>query len=154
LEIPRGRGLGAIAKLKPGIGLDRFQSELAVRTATLASQFPSTNRDLRFAVTRVSSFLLGDRLLLLRWLMIAVLLLLRVAAANASGIWLAQWLRQQHRVVIQLCLGASKRRFRSTWVQLGGGKESQSTRCASRLISRSWDTGLALRCRLVVEAQR
>jgi predicted permease len=105
-----GGGLGAIALLKPGVRVDRFQSELAVRATALASQFSSTNRDVRFKATGITSFLLGDRLLLLRWLMISVLLLLLVAMANAGGIWLAQWLRQQRRVSIQLCLGASKSR--------------------------------------------
>jgi predicted permease len=105
-----GGGLGAVAMLKPGVGIEPFQSELAVRCAALASQFPATDRNIRFSAIRISSFLLGDRLLILRWLMIAVLLLLLVAMANAGGIWLAQWLRQQRRVSIQLCLGASKSR--------------------------------------------
>ncbi len=122
-----GGGLGAIARLKPGVRIERFQSELAVRTAALASQFPSTNRNVRFAATRVTSFLLGDRLLILRWLMTAVLLLLLVAMANASGIWLAQWLRQQRRIAIQLCLGASQWRVlkeQAAQVLLLGGAAS------------------------------
>ncbi len=122
-----GGGLGAIAMLKPGIRIERFQSELAVRTAALASQFPAANHDVRFAATSISSFLLGGRLLLLHWLMIAALLLLLVAMANASGIWLAQWLRQQRRVSIQLCLGASKWRIlaeQTAQVLLLGGAAS------------------------------
>ena len=104
-------GLGTIARLKPGVRRDAFQSELSVRAAALASQYPATNRDVRFAATGISSYLLGDRLLLLRWLMLASLLLLLVAMANAGGIWLAQWLRQQRRIAIQLALGASKWRI-------------------------------------------
>ncbi len=103
-----GGGLGVVARLKPEVRIEGFRAELAVRANTLASQFPSTNREIRFEAVSITSFLLGNRLLLLRWLMLAVLLLLLVAMANASGIWLAQWLRQQRRVAIQLCLGASK----------------------------------------------
>jgi predicted permease len=106
-----GGGLGVIARLKPGVAMKTFQSELNVRATALASEFPSTNRSLHFVAGRISSFLVGNRILVLRWLMVAVLLLLTVAMANASGIWLAQWLRQQRRVAIQMSLGASKSRI-------------------------------------------
>jgi len=124
----RGAGaLGVIALLRPGVRLERFRSELLVRSAVLESQFPSTNRDVRFTATNIVSFLLGDRLLVLRWLTIAVMLLLLVAMANAGGIWLAQWLRQQHRISIQLSLGASKWRVgkeQAAQVLLLGGAAS------------------------------
>ncbi len=108
----RGAGaLGAIAMLKPGVPMERFGSELSVRASSLAAQFPSTNRDLRFTATSINSFLLGGRLRLLHWLTMAVLLLLLIGMANAGGIWLSQWLRQQRRVSIQLLLGASEWRI-------------------------------------------
>jgi putative ABC transport system permease protein len=100
-------GLGVIARLKPAVRMERFQAELDSRSTALASGFPATNRDIRFAATDAASFLLGNRLRLLHWLMAAVLVLLTVSLANAGGIWLAQWLRQQRHVSIQLALGAS-----------------------------------------------
>jgi putative ABC transport system permease protein len=106
-----GGGLSAIARLRSGVSIEEFRSELRFRGGALESQFPATNRNLQFGTSRISDFLLGDRLILLRWLMIAVLLLLLIAMANAGGIWLAQWLRQQRRIAIQLSLGATRSRI-------------------------------------------
>ncbi len=102
-------GLGAVVKLKPATTPQQFQAILDARSTALASQFPATNRNLRFTSNSLTVSLLGDRLPLLRWLMMAALVLLLVAMANASGIWLAQWTRQQRQAAIQICLGASAR---------------------------------------------
>ena len=110
-------GLGAIVKLKPAVSPQQFQSAMDARSAALASQFPATHRDLHFTSSSLTVSLLGDRLPLLRWLTIAALILLLVAMANASGIWLAQWTRQQRQAGIQMCLGASARQV-LTW-QMG-----------------------------------
>ena len=110
-------GLGAVLKLKPAVSPQQFQASLDARSAALASQFPVTNRDLHFASNSLTVSLLGDRLPLLRWLTLAALVLLLVAMANASGIWLAQWTRQQRQAAIQMCLGASARQV-LTW-QMG-----------------------------------
>ncbi|HEY3835489.1 MAG TPA: ABC transporter permease, partial [Bryobacteraceae bacterium] len=105
-----GGGLGVIARLKDGMRRDGFQSELDLRASRLAAEFPATNRNLKFTADTLTAFLLGDRLVLLRWLTVAAVLLLVIAMANAGGIWLAQWLRQQRRIAIQISLGASRRR--------------------------------------------
>jgi predicted permease len=97
----RGPGsLGTIARLRPRA---HFVDELAARSQALASQVPGV----AFRARDLNTVMLGDRLKLLRWLLAAVVVVLLVAMANGSGIWLAQWLRQQRQVSIQLALGAS-----------------------------------------------
>ena len=132
-------GLGVIARLRPGVGKARFQSELDSRAAVLGFEFPATNRDLRFGATDLSTFLIGDRLRLLYWLMISVLILLLVALANASGIWLAQWLRQQRQVSIQIALGASVGRVwaeQAAQVLLLGGAATLPSQPSRQLVLR------------------
>ena len=93
-------GLGAIVRLRPGVSLSQFDAELQARSTGLAAQFPGSNAGVAFVAGDLASALLGERLRLLQWLLAAVVTLLLVAMANASGIWLAQWLRQQRQAAI------------------------------------------------------
>ncbi len=102
-------GLGAIARLRPGASVHQFSEELKASSHALAAQHPGTHAELLFVARDLTSVLMGDRLRLLDWLLAAVGTLVLVAMANASGIWLAQWLKQQRHAAIQLTLGASLR---------------------------------------------
>ncbi len=102
-------GLGAIARLGPTGQPGQFQAELEARSNELAERFPVTSRELKFRAGDLTTALIGDRVKLLYWMWAAIGTLLLISIANASGIWLAQWLRQQRAAGIQLCLGASKR---------------------------------------------
>ena len=104
----RGAGqLGAVARLKRGVSRQQFASELEARAGALAAAFPDTNRDLHFTTRPLGLFLLGERLTLVGWMSVAVLILLLISMANASGVWLAQWLKQQRNASIKRSLGAS-----------------------------------------------
>jgi putative ABC transport system permease protein len=86
------------------------QVEVIARLRPGAGQFAAALDGTTFAAADLSTTLLGDRLHLLNWLLAAVVTLVLVAMANASGIWLAQWLKQQRQASIQLVLGAPLRR--------------------------------------------
>lgn len=102
-------GLGAIARLAAGGQARQFQSELNARSSELAERFAATNKEVRFRTEDLNASLIGSRFKLIYWMWAAIATLLLISVANASGIWLAQWLRQQRSAGIQLCLGASMR---------------------------------------------
>jgi len=101
---PRGAGgPEAIARLRDSASLASLRAELAAR--------PPETGDVRFEAQPLATFLLGDRRQLLEWLLAAVAILLAVATANASGVWIAKWIRQQRHTSIKLALGASMGRL-------------------------------------------
>ena len=106
----RGAGaLGAIVRLRSGVRAQQLQAELDARAIELAERFPATNKELQFRAADLTKSLLGARVKLLYWLWAAIGTLLLISVANASGIWLAQWLRHQRAAGIELSLGASMR---------------------------------------------
>jgi len=108
------RGIGAldaIVRLKAGVARGQFDAEMEARANALAVEFPQSNREVQFTALPLGEFLLGDRLELLKWLLGAVAILLLISIANASGVWLAQWLKQQRHAAIKLSLGATMQRL-------------------------------------------
>ncbi len=100
-EMRQARSLHVIARLTPDSGAARYAEELK----------PRFTDGLIVSPHNLTGLLLGDRLRLLNWLFAAVVVLLLVAMANAGGIWLAQWLKQQRHAAIQLALGAERVRL-------------------------------------------
>ena len=60
-------------------------------------QFTATIDGVSYRARNLTERVLGDRLRLIRWLFAAVVALVLVAMANASGISIAQWLKQQQK---------------------------------------------------------
>ena len=100
-----------MARLTQSATLSQFSLELEARASALAVEFPVSNQDVQLVASPLGFYMLGERLSLLKWLLAAVAILLMISIANSSGVWLAQWLKQQRYAVIKRALGASTTRI-------------------------------------------
>lgn len=104
-------GLGAVARLRPGVTLTRGQQDLASISAALAREFSTTNRDrtLRMSFLRDRTLgIAGNGLLLL---MAAALLFMLIGCANVANLLLARGLARQREFAVRVAIGAGRTRI-------------------------------------------
>ncbi len=104
-------GLGAVARLRPGVSLAQAQQDLASISATLAHEFPLINRDriLRMAYLHDRTLATARKGLWL--LMAAALMFLLIGCANAANLLLARGFARQQEIAVRLAIGAGRTRI-------------------------------------------
>jgi putative ABC transport system permease protein len=118
----------AIARLKPGVGLQQAQSEMDAIASRLEKEYPDTNKDVGIRLVSLQKELVeGEqpRLLLLFGALLTVLL---ITCANLAGLLSARASARQKESAIRSALGAGRRRLvrqllteSMLMVLLGGG---------------------------------
>src|SRR5262249_47826184 len=107
LQPPTRRGpyfLTGVARLKPGVSLDRARIEMnALKSSFSGEQF-------HFNVLSVNEFIVGDVRLALLMLLGAVTLVLLIAAANVANLMLARSAVRVKEISIRAALGAGRAR--------------------------------------------
>jgi putative ABC transport system permease protein len=106
----KSHNFGAIARLKPGISLQRAQADMEVIASRLARQYPDTNEGWGVLITPVHEFLSGRIAPVLFILYGAVGLLLLLACANVANLLLARASSREKEVAIRTAIGAGRLR--------------------------------------------
>lgn len=114
LELPPGWGdrdaatLQVIARLRPDMTLGGAAADTRALASRLAQTYPATNKDVGLVLVPIESQLLGALRPSLLLLLGAVSLLLLIATANVSNLFLARALARQDEIGVRRALGASR----------------------------------------------
>lgn len=103
--------LAVIGRLRSGTSSREANSELQTLAARLAQSYPDTNKQMTFAMHQAGTLPMRERgqvEIFLSALLIVVLLVLAIAAANVANLLLAQAAARQRDMAVCLALGATR----------------------------------------------
>ena len=101
----------AIAKLKPGVSLDRAQADVAAISRRLEAQYPEDNKDWGGVVLPLQKDLVGSARESLLLLLGAVGLVLLIACANLANLMLVHTHGRARELAVRTALGATRGRI-------------------------------------------
>ena len=111
LSAAREGGLGAVARLKPGMTLERARQDVASISDDLAREFPATNRDRALRLNFVRDRVVGGARNGLALLMAASILFMLIGCMNVANLLLARGLARQKEMALRLAIGAGRGRI-------------------------------------------
>ena len=106
------RWLGASAKLKPGVTLEKARAEMNVVGRRIASAYPDSNKGWDIAVDRLADVLVGPQLQTAVFVLFAATLsVLLIGCANVANLVLARSLSREREIAVRAALGATRWRL-------------------------------------------
>jgi predicted permease len=110
-QVRRLRGLGAAARLKPGVTVEQAQQDLDRITAALAEEYPTENRGIGVEIQRLQDFWFGKLRLGLAILTVGSGIILLIACINVANLLLTRSVTEQRAYAIRMALGANRWRL-------------------------------------------
>jgi putative ABC transport system permease protein len=119
--------LEVVARVKPGVTLERAQRDMDVIAKRLEQQYPDTNTKIGAAVVPVRKQFAGDTGTGLWVLQVAAVLVLLIACSNLANLLLARAAGRRREIAVRIALGASRGQIaaqlvtESLLLSVGGG---------------------------------
>ncbi len=106
-----GHFLNVVARLKPGVTLERARSEMDAIARRLQREFPATNRSVGAVVVPLREELTGETGTALPVLLAAAGFVLLIACTNVASLMLARGWARQREIAVRSALGAGRGRL-------------------------------------------
>jgi predicted permease len=103
--------LDVVARLKPGVTLQKAKAEVAAIGADLERRYPDANRDYSLTVVPLRQPFIKEMAPVLTMLMAAVVFVLLIACANIANLMLARGAGRTREIGLRFALGASRGRI-------------------------------------------